>query len=156
MQVQRIAFGNITLCGEFCGEYNWPTDTRFKLAYGSVLLVLTYMIPAIIMTLCYWKILQKVRQDWMVTSGSMLTEAQQAHTSVRKRRVMYVLILMVAVFMGSWMPLTIANILRDMGLPALEVQMYFKLLNAHAVAMSSIVSNPLLYFWMSKVSADVK
>jgi hypothetical protein len=28
--------------------------------------------------------------------------------------------------------------------------MYFKLLNVHAIAMTSIVSNPLLYFWMSK------
>ncbi|CAD5225415.1 unnamed protein product [Bursaphelenchus okinawaensis] len=149
-QLKHIAFSNITLCGQFCGEYNWPTDTRYKLAYGSALLILTYLIPVSIMAFCYWKILQKVRQDWIVNTGSMLTEAQQAHTSVRKRRVMYVLILMVAVFMGSWMPLTIVNILRDIGVSALEVQMYFKLLNAHAVAMSSIVSNPLLYFWMSK------
>jgi hypothetical protein len=36
----------------------------------------------------------------------MLTVEQQAQTSIRKRRVMYALILMVAVFMGSWMPLT--------------------------------------------------
>lgn len=81
----------------------------------------------------------------------MLTEAQQAQTSVRKRRVMYVLILMVSVFMGSWMPLTIVNILRDFGVGFLDIQMYFKLLNVHAIAMTSIVSNPLLYFWMSKV-----
>lgn len=88
----------------------------------------------------------------------MLTEAQQAQTAVRKKRVMYVLILMVAVFMGSWMPLTLLNILRDIGLgfldgfldDFLEEQMYFKLLNVHAIAMTSIVSNPLLYFWMSK------
>ena len=33
----------------------------------------------------------------------------------------------------------------------LETQMYFKLLSVHAVAMTSVVSNPLLYFWMSKV-----
>ncbi|KHN76837.1 hypothetical protein Tcan_11247 [Toxocara canis] len=33
----------------------------------------------------------------------------------------------------------------------LDVQMYFKLLNVHALAMTSIVWNPLLYFWMSKV-----
>lgn len=33
----------------------------------------------------------------------------------------------------------------------LETQMYFKLLSVHSVAMTSVVSNPLLYFWMSKV-----
>ncbi|KAH7702680.1 hypothetical protein AAVH_30158, partial [Aphelenchoides avenae] len=149
-RLQQIVLGNTTLCGEFCGEYDWPADTRVKLAYGSALLVVQYLIPVSIMTFCYWKILQKVRQDWIVNTGSMLTEAQQAQTSVRKRRVMYVLMLMVAVFMGSWMPLTIVNILRDIGVGFLDVQMYFKLLNVHAIAMTSIVSNPLLYFWMSK------
>ena len=54
---------------------------------------------------------------------SMLTIEQQAQTSVRKRRVMYVLILMVAVFMGSWMPLTLVNILRDFGIGFFETQM---------------------------------
>uniref|UniRef100_A0A914QJS2 G-protein coupled receptors family 1 profile domain-containing protein n=1 Tax=Panagrolaimus davidi TaxID=227884 RepID=A0A914QJS2_9BILA len=102
------------------------------------------------MAFCYWKILQKVRQDWIINTGSALTEAQQAQTSDRKRRVMYMLILMVAMFMGSWMPLTIVNILRDIRPKYLEKQMYFKLLNVHAIAMTSIVSNPMLYFWMSK------
>ncbi|TKR86748.1 hypothetical protein L596_011273 [Steinernema carpocapsae] len=96
------------------------------------------------------RIIFQVRQDWIVTEGSMLTEAQQAQTSIRKRRVMYVLILMVVVFMASWLPLTIVNILRDFGIGFFEVQMYFKLLNVHAIAMTSIVWNPLLYFWMSK------
>ncbi|VDN03412.1 unnamed protein product [Thelazia callipaeda] len=81
----------------------------------------------------------------------MLTVAQQAQTAVRKRRVMYVLILMVVVFMTSWFPLTIVNIFRDFRIGTfLDMQMYFKLLNVHAFAMTSIVWNPLLYFWMSK------
>jgi len=54
--------------------------------------------------------------------------------------------------MGSWMPLTFVNLLRDIGISFLETQMYFKLLNVHAVAMTSVVSNPLLYFYMSKVN----
>jgi hypothetical protein len=66
--------------------------------------------------------LQKVRQDWMVNTGGVLSEAQQAQTTMRKRRVMYVLILMVVVFMASWMPLTLVNILRDMGLGFLDIQ----------------------------------
>ncbi|VDO28314.1 unnamed protein product [Onchocerca flexuosa] len=168
-RLQPLALENITLCGyvrtkklqkfkkrhifglQFCGEYNWPEDNRIKLFYGSMLLVCQYLIPAIIMTFCYWKILQKVRADWIVAQHSMLTAAQQAQTAVRKRRVMYVLILMVVVFMASWLPLTIVNIFRDFGIEAfLDIQMYFKLLNVHAIAMTSIVWNPLLYFWMSK------
>jgi hypothetical protein len=53
--------------------------------------------------------------------------------------------------LGSWMPLSVVNILRDMGVGFLDVQMYFKLLNVHALAMTTICTNPLLYFWMSKV-----
>uniref|UniRef100_A0A915CI05 G-protein coupled receptors family 1 profile domain-containing protein n=1 Tax=Parascaris univalens TaxID=6257 RepID=A0A915CI05_PARUN len=150
-RLQPLVLENTTLCGHFCGEYDWPGDNRVKLLYGTVLLICQYLIPVSIMTFCYWKILQKVRADWIVTEGSMLTQAQQAQTSVRKRRVMYVLILMVVVFMASWFPLTIVNILRDFGIGTfLDVQMYFKLLNVHAIAMTSIVWNPLLYFWMSK------
>ncbi|KAM3717442.1 Neuropeptide receptor [Dirofilaria immitis] len=150
-RLQPLALENTTLCGYFCGEYNWPEDNRVKLFYGSMLLVCQYLIPATIMTFCYWKILQKVRADWIVAQHSMLTVAQQAQTAVRKRRVMYVLILMVVVFMASWLPLTIVNIFRDFGIEAfLDIQMYFKLLNVHAIAMTSIVWNPLLYFWMSK------
>uniref|UniRef100_F1L8H0 Neuropeptide Y receptor type 1 n=1 Tax=Ascaris suum TaxID=6253 RepID=F1L8H0_ASCSU len=150
-RLQPLVLENTTLCGHFCGEYDWPGDNRVKLLYGTMLLICQYLIPVSIMTFCYWKILQKVRTDWIVTEGSMLTQAQQAQTSVRKRRVMYVLILMVVVFMASWFPLTIVNILRDFGIGTfLDVQMYFKLLNVHALAMTSIVWNPLLYFWMSK------
>ncbi|VDN94784.1 unnamed protein product [Brugia pahangi] len=150
-RLQPLALENTTLCGYFCGEYNWPADNRIKLFYGSMLLICQYLIPVTIMTFCYWKILQKVRADWIVAQHSMLTAAQQAQTAVRKRRVMYVLILMVVVFMASWLPLTIVNIFRDFGIEAfLDIQMYFKLLNVHAIAMTSIVWNPLLYFWMSK------
>lgn len=67
-RLQQIVYDNMTLCGEFCGEYNWQ-ETRVKLAYGSALLVVQYLIPVSIMTFCYWKILQKVRQDWIVNTG---------------------------------------------------------------------------------------
>ncbi|VDL67005.1 unnamed protein product [Nippostrongylus brasiliensis] len=80
----------------------------------------------------------------------MLTAAQQAQTAVRKRRVMYVLILMVVVFMTSWFPLSAVNLIKDLEIPLVLEQMYFKLMNAHAIAMTSVVWNPLLYFWMSK------
>ncbi|VDN35797.1 unnamed protein product [Cylicostephanus goldi] len=47
----------------------------------------------------------------------MLTAAQQAQTAVRKRRVMYVLILMVVVFMASWLPLSAVNLIKDLEIP---------------------------------------
>ncbi|KHJ95563.1 7 transmembrane receptor [Oesophagostomum dentatum] len=148
--LKTLSMANITLCGEFCGEFNWDQEEHTKLFYGFSLLVVQFVIPAIIMSFCYWKILQKVRADWIVEEGSMLTAAQQAQTAVRKKRVMYVLILMVVVFMTSWLPLSAVNLIKDLEIPLILEQMYFKLLNVHAIAMTSVVWNPLLYFWMSK------
>ncbi|ULT91193.1 hypothetical protein L3Y34_009060 [Caenorhabditis briggsae] len=158
--LKTMVIENVTLCGDFCGEFNWQSDELSKLIYTTSLLIIQLIIPAIIMSFCYWKILQKVRTDWLVDEGSMLTAAQQAQTAVRKRRVMYVLILMVIVFMACWFPLSVVNLFRDLGMrfgifqSAYKIlvmdQMYFKLLNVHVIAMTSIVWNPVLYFWMSK------
>lgn len=59
-ELQQIVLYNTTLCGEFCGEYDWPADNKLKLAYGSAILVFQYLIPVTIMGFCYWQILQKV------------------------------------------------------------------------------------------------
>ena len=74
-----------------------------------------------------------MRQDWIVREGSYLTEAQQAQASVRKRRVMYVLILMVVAYVCSWLPLTFINLLRDFDIiiPFIEQNLYFNLLNVN-------------------------
>ncbi|CAJ0581848.1 unnamed protein product, partial [Mesorhabditis spiculigera] len=150
-KLTQIATNTIVLCGDFCGEYNWPEGAEhLKLGYGFALFILTFTIPACIMSYCYMKILQKVRREWIVTEGSMLTQAQQVQTAARKKRVMYVLILMVVVFMLCWLPLTVANLLRDLNIFEVENQMYFTLLSSHAIAMTSVLWNPILYFWMSK------
>ncbi|GMT11105.1 hypothetical protein PFISCL1PPCAC_2402, partial [Pristionchus fissidentatus] len=138
------------ICGEFCGEYEWPEDDNMsKMTFGFLLFIFQSLIPAVIITFSYWQILQKVRIDWIVEEGSMLTAAQQAQTAVRKRRVMYVLILMVVVFMLSWLPLTVSMLLRDLDIVS-HPQVYFHFLSVTAIAMSSVVWNPLLYFWLSK------
>ena len=71
--LQTLTMENITLCGEvnevliiannsfqFCGEFNWGNESHTKVIYGSGLLIIQFLIPAIIMSFCYWKILQKV------------------------------------------------------------------------------------------------
>ncbi|PIO65442.1 hypothetical protein TELCIR_12888, partial [Teladorsagia circumcincta] len=89
--VANVFLLNLAVSDMFCGEFNWSQEDHTKLVYGISLLVVQFVIPAIIMSFCYWKILQKILE-----------------------------------------------------------QMYFKLLNVHAIAMTSVVWNPLLYFWMSK------
>uniref|UniRef100_A0A0N5C6J2 G_PROTEIN_RECEP_F1_2 domain-containing protein n=1 Tax=Strongyloides papillosus TaxID=174720 RepID=A0A0N5C6J2_STREA len=136
-----------TLCGEFCGELYWPSP-QIQTGYGVFLVFIQFIIPSAVMGFCYWHILQKVREDWIVNKGSMLTQAQQAQTAIRKKRVMYVLIMMVFVFLGSWAPLTLCNMARDFGVQMAE--RYFITLCANIIAMTSIITNPMLYFWLSK------
>uniref|UniRef100_A0AAF5CTT6 G_PROTEIN_RECEP_F1_2 domain-containing protein n=1 Tax=Strongyloides stercoralis TaxID=6248 RepID=A0AAF5CTT6_STRER len=136
-----------TLCGEFCGELYWPSP-QIQTGYGVTLVFVQFIIPSVVMGFCYWHILQKVREDWIVNKGSMLTQAQQAQTAIRKKRVMYVLIMMVFVFLGSWAPLTLCNMARDFGVQLTE--RYFITLCANIIAMTSIITNPMLYFWLSK------
>ncbi|TKR86747.1 hypothetical protein L596_011272 [Steinernema carpocapsae] len=102
--LQQIVLKNITLCGEFCGEYNWPMGNREKLMYGTLLLVpVPHSRRHHGLLLLEDSAKGPTRLD--CNRRLMLTEAQQAQTSIRKRRVMYVLILMVVVFMASWLPL---------------------------------------------------
>ena len=50
----------VTLCGEFCGEFNWDEqDPSIKIVYGITLFFIQLVLPAIVMSFCYWKILQK-------------------------------------------------------------------------------------------------
>ncbi len=65
---------------------------------------------------------------------------------------MYILILMVVAFVFSWLPLSIVNILRDFGIRMgfIDDQLYFSQLFIHSIAMTSVIWNPILYFWMSK------
>jgi hypothetical protein len=64
-RLSAISLGNTTLCGHFCGEYDWPTanGVRAKLLYGSALLIIQYLIPVSIMTFCYTRILQVTDTD---------------------------------------------------------------------------------------------
>uniref|UniRef100_A0A914V8F0 G-protein coupled receptors family 1 profile domain-containing protein n=2 Tax=Plectus sambesii TaxID=2011161 RepID=A0A914V8F0_9BILA len=57
-QLDGVNLNNITICGQFCGEYNWPNH-HTKVGYGFVLLGVQFLIPVSLMCFCYWKILQK-------------------------------------------------------------------------------------------------
>ena len=69
---------------------DWPKHNHSKLTYGVAILIIQFLIPTLIMTYCYWKILQKVRQDWLIPSSNsnMMSLEQQAQTAMRKKRVM--------------------------------------------------------------------
>ncbi len=78
----------------------------------------------------------------------------------RKRRVLLLLMAMSPTFAICWLPLTLVNVAHDFGLHfpwglglGFEYYFFFHRI-VHLLACSSVVWNPLLYYWMSKVSSS--
>lgn len=61
---------------------------------------------------------------------------------------------MVVAFISAWFPLTLVNILRDFAaLPGfVEAQPWFWMLIVHLVAMTTVLANPVLFFWLTRKS----
>ena len=110
---------------------------------GTILPVIQFLLPFLLMIFCYTMILIKVSHDMLIRehAGKIL----QAQAAARKRRCMIILVLMVIAFVCSWVPLTLINIFRDYGLLAVwfEDQLFFYTLIAHTLAMTSLIWNPV-------------
>ncbi|KAI6227784.1 7TM GPCR domain containing protein [Aphelenchoides fujianensis] len=140
-------------CGQFCDEINWQGEMRRL--YGSTVMLFQFVIPLAIITFCYWKILGKVQKDMIIQNAEFcqsLTSSQRVDAIKRKKRVNFILIAMVAAFLAGWMPLTAVNLARDFKKEPhfMRVQPYLWSLLANAIAMSTVVCNPLLFFWLTR------
>lgn len=141
-------------CGRFCDEINWHGETPRRL-YGSTVVLLQFVIPLTIITYCYARILEKVAKDMIIQNvqfSKSLSSAQREEATNRRKRVNYILIGMVVAFIGCWLPLTIVNILKDFKQEPefLLEQPFFWPLVAHVIAMSTVIWNPLLFFWLTR------
>ncbi|CAK5023190.1 unnamed protein product [Meloidogyne enterolobii] len=126
-------------CGQFCDELNWPDDTQRRL-YGTGVMLFQFVLPMAIITYCYWRILRKVHKDMIVQNAQFsqsLSNTQRTDALNRKKRVNYILIGMVIAFIGCNTPITAVN------LPFLWP------LIAHVIAMSAVIWNPFLFFWLT-------
>ncbi|VIO99254.1 conserved hypothetical protein,hypothetical protein [Brugia malayi] len=141
-------------CGLFCDEINWNGEMPRRL-YGSSVVLLQFVIPLTIITYCYARILAKVASDMIIQNvqfSKSLSIAQREEATNRRKRVNYILIGMVIAFIGCWLPLTVVNMLKDFKLEPLFLleQPFFWPLLAHVIAMSTVIWNPLLFFWLTK------
>uniref|UniRef100_A0A914XAL2 G-protein coupled receptors family 1 profile domain-containing protein n=1 Tax=Plectus sambesii TaxID=2011161 RepID=A0A914XAL2_9BILA len=146
------------ICGEFCME-NWSLDwfknvsaDQYKHYYGIVILALTYAAPLLLQCFCFVRILIKVQRDMIKDPHARSHSPRNRNAATKKRRVMYTLILMMIAFAFSWLPLTMVNVLRDWNVnwAFLNYQPFMFQLTAHCIAMTCVVWNPVLYFWMGK------
>ncbi|KAL6741048.1 hypothetical protein Aduo_014344 [Ancylostoma duodenale] len=141
-------------CGKFCDETNWQSENSRRL-YGTMVMLLQFVIPMAIITYCYFRILRKVSKDMIIQNvqfSASLSQKQRVDAISRKKKVNYILIGMVATFICCWLPLTAVNLVKDYKIEPyfLRAQPFLVPLLAHVVAMSLVVWNPVLFFWLTR------
>ncbi|CAD5235763.1 unnamed protein product [Bursaphelenchus xylophilus] len=145
-------------CGQFCTE-DWKEDTFARSAYGTMVFILQFVVPFVIITFCYMMISIRLGQGILVkdrnTDQQQLTQQQseQRKTALKRRlRTNRMLIAMVAVFLLCWTPAVLFNFLRDyQWLPNVVArQEYLFGVITHCISMSSTVWNPILYTMLNE------
>ncbi|CAJ0590956.1 unnamed protein product [Cylicocyclus nassatus] len=145
---------SVPYCGKFCDETNWQSENSRRL-YGTMVMLVQFVIPMAIITYCYFRILRKVSKDMIIQNvqfSASLSQKQRVDAISRKKKVNYILIGMVATFICCWLPLTAVNLVKDYKIEPsfLRAQPFLVPLLAHVVAMSLVVWNPVLFFWLTR------
>ncbi|XP_037050899.1 prolactin-releasing peptide receptor-like [Bradysia coprophila] len=138
----------------FTGEYehyceeDWPSE-HYRRVYGSITTTLQFLLPFAIVTFCYVCVSVRLNYRARMKPGAKTTKKEEVDRD-RKRRTNRMLIVMVAVFGLSWLPLNVVNVLNDFYLNTHEWKVYNVLFFiAHSIAMSSTCYNPILYAWLN-------
>ncbi|VDP04435.1 unnamed protein product [Soboliphyme baturini] len=146
-------------CGVFCGE-DWSSNSG-RMVYGSIVLILQFVIPLIVITFCYTRISLKVSNGLAVrrareSSSCFLSNSRFRKAIRRRQRTNRMLISMVVIFAVCWFLQVLSNVLRDFdALPYFIImQPYFYALLFHCIAMTSTLWNPLLYAWLNETFRD--
>ncbi|VDO00360.1 unnamed protein product [Rodentolepis nana] len=136
---------NITSCQE-----NWP-QKRSRAVFTVVSFVLQFIVPSLIITVCYTRI-GLVLQDRANKKIGTKTRLKEENVLKRKRRAIKMLIAMVAIFIICWIPLNCLWLVSDLGWYDFSEWGYFTLVFfiCHLFAMSSAVYNPFLYTWLNE------
>lgn len=143
-EAELPATNSITYC-----EENWPTE-RYRKVFGSVTTILQFVLPFVIISICYIWISLKLNARAKAKPGSKSSRKEEADRD-RKKRTNRMLIAMVAVFGLSWLPLNVVNIFDDFYEKSNEWRFYtLFFFVAHSIAMSSTCYNPFLYAWLNE------
>ena len=132
---------------EICIE-DWPAAQR--LVYGTFTNVTQFVLPFCSIILCYTAIIRKLGARSTARPG-VRSAAREEMERARNAKMNRMLISMVVVFGGCWLPLNTINFLADLDLfdRSIFCWEYHNLtfFICHVIAMSSTCYNPFLYGW---------
>lgn len=132
----------------YCEEY-WPTDDARQI-FSFFTTAMQFVVPFFIMTFCYISVSLRLNDRARSKPGSKSSKKEEADRE-RKRRTNRMLIAMVVIFLVSWLPLNLINIINDFYGPAANWKYYFLcFFMVHSLAMSSTCYNPFLYAWLNE------
>jgi len=124
----------------------WPT-AFMKSSFTIIILCVQYLMPLIVLPVVHSKILKFLEEN----TGFALDAKRQEKERKRNKRMTLVLSCIAVIFVISSLPLHIFFTITDLGLVSMPSpsSYFFSLGLCHAFAMSSCVSNPVLYGWFN-------
>lgn len=132
----------------FCEE-DWPKESYRKI-FGGLTTMMQFLIPFFMMAYCYICVSLRLNDRARCKPGSKNSKKEEADRE-RKRRTNRMLIAMVVIFLLSWMPLNVINIINDFYMQTGNWQYYYlSFFMVHSMAMSSTCYNPFLYAWLNE------
>ncbi|KAL0972941.1 hypothetical protein UPYG_G00196760 [Umbra pygmaea] len=137
-------------------EEIWPNSGQLRLLYSCCVLVASYMIPLLSVSMSYCAITVHLRRHTLPGEPSHC----QQRWSQRRRKTFSLLVASVLAFALCWLPLQVLNLLLDLD-PDYQIvgKRYVNVLQVccHLVAMSSACYNPFIYASLhSKVRLHLK
>ncbi|XP_065160642.1 prolactin-releasing peptide receptor-like [Atheta coriaria] len=132
----------------YCEE-KWPDD-NYRQIYAGITTFLQFVMPFFFIAYCYICVSMKLNDRAKSKPGCKSSKKEEADRE-RKRRTNRMLIAMVIIFLVSWLPLNMFNIIFDFYRPFMEWPYYYLLFfMVHSLAMSSTCYNPFLYAWLNE------
>ncbi|XP_023723743.2 neuropeptide F receptor [Cryptotermes secundus] len=144
--VEAVTFQRVVLY-EACIE-RWPSR-RARLFYAVCLLLLQSVIPALVVATVHARI-----ASYLHAHATTQRDSRRARKELERNRRTTLLLTGVAVlFAVSWLPLGLFSVLVDLLVtptaPTSPRGLYVALATCHVVAMTSAVSNPIVYGWLN-------
>uniref|UniRef100_A0A4W3HBV0 Substance-P receptor-like n=1 Tax=Callorhinchus milii TaxID=7868 RepID=A0A4W3HBV0_CALMI len=139
-----IASAQLVVTRVICLEIGWPNSTYHEV-YTLFLLLVTYVLPLLILTITYWNVGMKL---WGRKPPGNVDKNREAQQDKSKRKVIKMLFIIVAVFALCWLPFHIFSVTYEFNpdvLPNDPMDITALYFFSHYLAMSHSFWNPLIY-----------